>query len=220
MREYRHLKAQRSTKLGQTGVDSVIPKPCEYVQPPDMSSCSGKNSTQRIMHSQDKRTEKIQCPSPAKVGGFTHQLFSTTLVPKPAKRNGSDGGGGGSYGVCKTSLPASFEARLREKLEHLGLQQPHARARPLHTSHRAAKLKAQGLDSTLVAKMGLVYSERAMAGFLARMGGGFGGTGGPMAALAASFLGFDASALAQDVDVASASNSTSKCGSSACTTPS
>ncbi len=216
MEQYRELKARRLPTAGQTRVDSVTPKPREFVHAPGSTACSwGESSTRRTAHPQDKRTKKTRGLSLAKAGGFTHQLFSMTPSPKRARRDWSDGGGGGSNCAGKSPPPGSFEVRLREKLEHLGPQQPHRLAQRLHTSRRAAKLQAHGLDSALVAKMGLVYSDQAMAGYLARMDGLNGGTGGPMAALAASLPGFDRSALAKkDVGVASALGSTSKRGPS------
>jgi len=204
MKQYRDLKAQRPPPTaGQTRADSIIPKPRDSVHPPgSRTRGGGERSTRRTAHPLNKQTEKTHTPSPAKPGGFTHHLFSISPSPKRARRDW----GVGSNGAGKIPPPGSLEVRLREKLEHLGPQQPHRLAQSLHTSRRAAKLKAQGLDSALVAKMGLIYSEQAMAGFLATMGGLDGSTGGAMAALAASLPDFDRSTLAKkDDDVASTS---------------
>lgn len=213
MKQYRELKARRPPTAGQSRVGATL-KPRDFVHPPGSTACNGEESSTRpTAHPRNKRTEKTHTLSPTKPGGFTHQLFSICPSPKRARHDWIYGGGGGSNGAGKIPPPGSFEVRLREKLEHLGPQQPHRLSQRLHSSRRAVKLQAHGLDSARVAKMGLVFSDQALAGYLASMGGLDGSTGGQMAALAASLPDFDRSALAKkDVDVASASGSTSKRG--------
>lgn len=215
MKVYKHL-SQLPTPGGQADVNSVSQQPSRCVPPrrtglisnatgtgnPSGSSPRGGAAfTQQAMHPQHERRDEPQHPSPETTRGFTHQLFSVNPSPEQAEHDGNDGGSGNAR-VTDRFYPADTDTWSSGKSASVGLRQPPRPAQthiPAFTSHRAARLRAQGLDPALVTRIGLACSEEILAGCLARMGGGDGDVvGGPMAALAASLRGFDGSVAGQE----------------------
>lgn len=231
MKRYQEL-AQLSTPVSQMEVDSMFRKPFSYVPglastaagelqpvadgegttcPRGSSPRGGASVTQQAMHPQHERRTEPQHRFPETTRGFTHQLFSVTSSPE--REHMKNSGGSGSSSVTGSFCPADAETRTPGRSAHVGLQQPPRPAEthtPAHRSHRAARLRAQGLDPAHVTRMGLACSEEVLAGCLAKMGGGGRIVGGPMAALAASLRGCDGSVADQEHAAASASSSSSK----------
>lgn len=229
--------AQLRTPASQAGVDSVPQKPSSCVSPRRTagltSTATGKLQpvadgedtgylrrssprdgalTHQAEHPQHERRDGPQHPSPAVSRGFTHQLFSVTPSPERAEHDGN-GSGDGVGRVNNSFCPADAETWPSGRSARGELPKPPRPTQthiPAYTSHRAARLRAQGFDPALVTRMGLACSEEILAGCLARMGGGGGNVGGPMAALAASLRGFDGSVSGQEDAAVSASSSSSK----------
>ena len=171
----------------------------------------GASFTQQAMHQSEPRDEPQQ-PSPATTKGFTHQLFSVTASPERTVHDGN-GGISGTSRIMDRLCPVHVDTVPPGRSANVGVLQPPRPAQrhiPVYTSHQAARLRAQGLDPTLVTRMGLACSEEVLAGCLARMAGGGGRVGGPMAALAASLRGLDGPVSGQEHAAASASRSSPK----------
>lgn len=178
--------------------------------PRGSSPHGGASFTQQAMHQRELRVEP-QHLSPATTKGFTHELFSVTPLPERADHDGH-GGVSGSSRVMDSFYPAYADTTPPGRSAGVRLPpppKPDPKHIPAYTSHRTARLRAQGLDPALVTRMGLACSEEILAGCIARMAGG-GHVGGPMAALAASLRGLDGPALGQENTTASASSFSSK----------
>lgn len=172
----------------------------------------GAAFTQQAMHLQHERRNEPQNPSPATTRGFIQQLFSPTSSPERVE-HGGNGSGSGSSRITDCFYLADAETRPPGTSARVGLQQPPRLAQtrtPAYRSHRAARLRAEGLDPAIVTRMGLASSEEFLGGCLAKMGGGGENACGPMAALAASLRGFDVSVSGREHAAASASSSSSK----------
>ena len=230
MKVYQHL-SQLPTPVNQAKVGSCVPprrstglanSATGKLQPitdgertgyPNGSSRRGGSAfTQQAKHPQHERRDRPQRPSPATTRGFTHQLFSAASSPEQAGHDGNDGGSGSSR-VADSFCPADAETWPVGRSASVGSPQPPRPAQPhipAFTSHRAARLRAQGLDPAVVTRIGLACSEEILAGCLAKMGGGSGNVGGHLATLAASLRGFDGSVSGQKNAAVSASSCSSK----------
>lgn len=159
----------------------------------DSSPRHGAAFAQQAMH-----------PSPVTTEGFSHQLFSVTPSPGRAEHDGN-GHGNGISSVADSFHLADSETWPPGMSTHIRL--PHSLA---YRSHRAARLRAQGLNPALVTRMGLACSQEVLAGCLARMSGGGRNVGGSMAALAASLRGFGEPVSGQEHAAAATSSSSPK----------
>lgn len=211
MKVYQHL-SKLPTPSSATGKLQPITDGKRTGYPNGSSRRGGAAFTQQAKHPQHERRDKPQRPSPATTRGFTHQLFSAASSPEQAGHDGNDGGSGSSR-VADSFYPADTEAWPVGRSASVGSPQPPRPAQPhipAFTSHRAARLRAQGLDPAVVTRIGLACSEEILAGCLARMGGGSGNVGGHLATLAASLRGFDGSVSGQENAAVSASSCSSK----------
>ena len=105
-------------------------------------------------------------PAPARANVFTHQLFSVNLSSSRAK--------GGE------SIPPAAARSLRPPLSSAMAWPKSARSGPWsrrtgarqqeYRSHRAARMRAAGVDTALVTREALEESEKARASFFVRIG--------------------------------------------------
>ena len=133
----------------------------------------GGASRQRIIgpqqYRQDGQTHEQKGqrpPAPSRANVFTHQLFSVNPSPSRAK-----GGESARLAAERSLIPPLSSAMAWSKSARSGPWSPPRGARPQeYRSYRAARMRAAGIDTTVVTREALEESERARAAFFVRMG--------------------------------------------------
>lgn len=132
-------------------------------------STRGPRSTGPQQNRQDDRghgQKDQRSPAPARANVFTHQLFSVNPSPSRAK-----GGESVPPAADRSLTPPLSSAVAWPKSARSGPWSRLTGARPqAYRSHRAARMRAAGVDTVLVTREALEESEKARASFFVRMG--------------------------------------------------